>query len=86
MGNDQNPADDAQASTRSADAPASPRRRRRGPRMGRRLRGLARRWLWAILTFLMLVVGGVAACQSPGWLGPSHHEPSLAKPLTEPSR
>uniref|UniRef100_B0T0L4 Uncharacterized protein n=1 Tax=Caulobacter sp. (strain K31) TaxID=366602 RepID=B0T0L4_CAUSK len=46
----------------------------------RRVQGTMRRWLWAVLAFLMLVVGGVAACQAPGWLGPSHHEPGLARP------
>lgn len=64
-------------------AEPGPEPMRRGTRVKarRRARGAARRWLWAFLTFLMLVVGGVAACQAPGWLGPAHHEPGLTRPL-----
>jgi hypothetical protein len=64
------------ASTQSPDKP------RRGARAKarRRMQGAARRRLWAVLTFLMLVVGGAAACQAPAWFGPAHHEPGLAKP------
>jgi len=69
--------DEARGSASPVDTQASPRRRRARANVRRRVNGAARRWLWAILTFLMLVVGSVAACQSPNWLGPSHHEPAL---------